>query len=93
MHPTTISAAEFQLAYDHFNAKLFDAQLPQCLITLQRTSNCMGYFSHKRFVSDQGTTDEIAMNPEFFAGNPMQETLQTQVHEMTHLWQYHLMHA
>ena len=87
--PTIITAAEFQLAYDHFNASLFDAQLPPCLITLQRTISCMGYFFHKRFVSEQGTTDEIAMNPEFFACNPMQETLQTLVHEMTHLWQYH----
>lgn len=89
MQPTLITANEFQLAYDHFNATLFGGELPQCLITLQRTTNCMGYFSHKRFVSDAGTTDEIAMNPEFFASNPMQETLQTLVHEMTHLWQYH----
>jgi hypothetical protein len=89
MQPTTITAAEFQLAYDHFNARLFDAQLPQCLITLQRSLSCMGYFSYQRFVSAQGMTDEIAMNPEFFANNPIQETLQTLVHEMTHLWQYH----
>ena len=28
-------------------------------------------------------------NPEYFAANPIGEVLQTLVHEMVHLWQYH----
>ena len=89
MHPTLTSAQEFQTAYDHYNVVLFNSELPQCLITLQRVTNCLGYFSSKKFVADAGATDEIAMNPEFFTGNPIIQTLQTLVHEMVHLWQYH----
>jgi len=89
MQPTIASAHEFQTAYDHYNVVLFNSQLPQCLITLQRVTNCLGYFSSKKFVAEAGVTDEIAMNPEFFTGNPIIQTLQTLVHEMVHLWQYH----
>jgi predicted SprT family Zn-dependent metalloprotease len=63
---------------------------PSCLITLQREKRTFGYFSAARFASlDGSTTDEIAMNPTYFAVVPIIETLQTQVHEMTHLWQHH----
>ncbi len=90
MTPTLTTAQEFQAAYDHFNRRLFNGELPACLITLQRTINCMGYYFFERFVRADGQrTDEIAMNPEFFAGRPILETLQTLVHEMAHMWQYH----
>lgn len=51
----------------------------------------MGYFSSKRFVRlhDGHQTDEIAINPAYFAVVPMIEVLQTLVHEMVHLWQQH----
>lgn len=88
--PTTQSYAELQLAFDHFNAELFEGSLPQCLITLQREKKSFGYYSHKRFASLDGlTTDEIALNPSYFAVVPLVETMQTLVHEMTHLWQAH----
>lgn len=88
--PTRETYAELQLAYDHFNAALFDGQLPQCLITLQREKRTFGYFSAARFASLDGqTTDEIALNPAYFAVVPLVETMQTVVHEMTHLWQEH----
>ena len=88
--PTRETYAELQLAYDHFNAALFDGQLPQCLITLQREKRTVGYFSAARFASLDGqTTDEIALNPAYFAVVPIVETMQTVVHEMTHLWQEH----
>lgn len=88
--PTHETYRELQHAYDHFNERLFDGQLPSCLITLQREKRTFGYFSAARFVSDDGsTTDEIAMNPSYFAAMPIIETMQTLVHEMTHLWQRH----
>lgn len=88
--PTLEAYSELQQAYDHYNVALFEDQLPQCLITMQRQANCMGYFSRKRFVRVDGqTTDEIALNPENLASHPITETLQTLVHEMVHLWQYH----
>ena len=90
MAPTQETYNELQMAYDHFNERLFEGQLPSCLITLQREKRTFGYFSAARFASVDGTTtDEIAMNPTYFAVVPIIETLQTQVHEMTHLWQHH----
>ena len=88
--PTRETYAELQHAYEHFNQRLFGDTLPQCLITLQREKRTCGYFSAARFASLDGrTTDEIALNPTYFAAVPIIETLQTLVHEMTHLWQHH----
>jgi hypothetical protein len=91
MRPTDDTYSELQQAYDHFNAELFDGQLPACLITLQREKKSYGYFSAQRFVrrEDGVKTDEIAMNPAYFAVCPVLEVMQTLVHEMVHLWQQH----
>lgn len=89
--PTMQAYGELQQAYDHFNAALFDGALPFCLITMQREKRTYGYFSSKRFVHrhDKQMTDEIAINPSYFAVVPLLEVLQTVVHEMVHLWQFH----
>ncbi len=88
--PTETAYAELQLAYDHYNDYLFDGRLPPCLITLQREKRTMGYFSSKRFVhADRQVTDEIAMNPEYFAVVPLIEVMQTLCHEACHLFQAH----
>lgn len=88
--PTEQTYAELQQAYRHFNQRLFADELPGCLITLQREKRTCGYFSAKRFASLDGQlTDEIALNPSFFAVVPLAETMQTLVHEMCHLWQHH----
>ena len=90
MKPTAKTYSELQLAYDTFNAKLFDSALPECLITLQREKRAFGYFSAERFANLSGDkTDEIALNPSYFAVVPLVEIMQTLVHEMTHLWQHH----
>lgn len=86
--PTPQAYAELQLAYDHFNDTLFGGQLPGCLITLQREKRTCGYFSRNRFANLDGQlTDEIALNPCYFAVVPLVETMQTLVHEMVHQWQ------
>lgn len=91
MKPTAETYNELQLAYDTFNAKLFDGLLPECLITLQRENRTYGYFSSERFANRHGAkTDEIALNPSYFAVVPLIETMQTLAHEMAHLWQFHL---
>ncbi|MFG0675521.1 SprT-like domain-containing protein [Delftia sp. WSY_7] len=88
--PTRAAYSELQQAYEHFNEHLFADTLPYCLITLQREKRTCGYFSAARFASlDGSTTDEIALNPAYFAAVPIIETLQTLVHEMAHLWQHH----
>lgn len=90
MKPTSETYAELQRAYEYFNDKLFDATLPECLITLQREKNTFGYFSADRFVSkEQGKTDEIAMNPTYFSIRTIEQTLSTLAHEISHLWQQH----
>ncbi len=89
-HPTDTTYRELQTAYDHFNADLFDGQLPPCLITLQREKKTYGYFSSERFEHrDKTITDEIALNPAFFGVRSIEESLSTLVHEMVHLWQAH----
>lgn len=90
LRPTEEAYAELQQAYDFYNSELFGGQLPHCLITFQRQKKTFGYFSKNRFGRRDGTkTDEIALNPEYFAVVPVIEVLQTMVHEMTHLWQEH----
>lgn len=88
--PTDEAYHELQLAYDYFNTRIFEGDLPPCLITLQREANTYGYFSRERFVRRDGKlTDEIAMNPRYFARTDVTEIMQTLVHEMIHLWQFH----
>lgn len=88
--PTEEAYAELQQAYDFYNTQLFDGALPPCLITFQRQKATFGYFHRNRFVNLDGTTtDEIALNPGYFAVVPLVEVLQTIVHEMTHQWQDH----
>lgn len=88
--PTLTTYSAFQRAFDHFNAELFDGRLPPCLITLRGGKKCYGYFSPKRFAHAQdGTTDEIAMNPAQLLTRPLADVLSTLVHEMTHLEHEH----
>ena len=87
-NPTKETYGEFQQAYDFFNRRLFENRLPSCLITLQRKNRAYGYFSGDRWKSGRAKTDEIAINPDFFAEG-IEETLSTLVHEMVHLWQHH----
>lgn len=88
--PTTQFYEALQKAYDAFNHALFEGQLDNSLITLQRRANTFGYMSYNRFISigdNQTFTHELALNPEYFGVKPLVEILQTMVHEMCHLWQ------
>lgn len=88
--PTQTIYTAIERGYGHFNMHLFDGQLPDCLITLQRKAKAMGYVSPDRWVNERGQhTDELAVNPEYFLGRPLLEVCQTLVHEMCHIWQYH----
>lgn len=90
MRPTQEAYEELQQAYDWFNKTLFGGTLPPCLITLQRNKRTFGFFYGSRFVNRQSLkTDEIAINPAFFAVRSAEDVLSTLVHEMVHLWQYH----
>ena len=87
--PTQEIYKHLEVAFQHFNDRLFDSKLPVCLLTVQREKNTMGYFSPLRWSNRNGTnTHEIAVNPLFFAGYPLIEIFQTIVHEQCHLWQF-----
>ncbi|UOO85719.1 SprT-like domain-containing protein [Neisseria arctica] len=90
MKPTMQMYTFIQDAYDFFNDRLFAGQLPACLLTLQRDSSVMGYFSNNRWQKgkDEETVHEIALNPQYFITHRPLELMQTLVHEMVHLWQH-----
>ncbi len=81
---------EFQTCFDFLNDRLFDKQLPPCLITLQRQPRSKGYYSPRRFKSKTGEfTDEIALNPDLFGVFSSEEVISTLAHEMVHMWHEH----
>lgn len=86
--PTEESYSPFQEAYAFFNERLFDGELPVCLITFQRQKRIMGYVSLERWVNNRNEyIHELAINPEYFANYPIIEICQTLCHEMVHIWQ------
>jgi predicted SprT family Zn-dependent metalloprotease len=88
--PTPQAYQELQDAYRFLNERLFSDRLPNCLITLQRRARTYGYFCFRRFENRSGNrTDEIALNPVYFAAHTESGILSTLVHEMVHLQQYH----
>lgn len=90
-----ITAKEYgnlDMAYQHFNSTLFDGELPDCIITLNRKKGTRGYFHYKKFISrdeSKRLVSEIALNPDEFIDRSNTEILSTLVHEMVHLWQYY----
>lgn len=54
----SITEAEYealQMAYDFFNAELFNGSLPNVLVTLQRKARTRGYFAPERFTVHEMT--------------------------------------
>jgi predicted SprT family Zn-dependent metalloprotease len=91
LDPTKTTYLSLVQAYDLLNRTLFDGKLPPCLVTLQRKSNCGGYFAGSRFKTRDGKTftDEIALNPSHFESADTRFILSILAHEMVHLQQYH----
>jgi hypothetical protein len=81
-----------QHAYNWFNRSLFDNQLPDVLVTLQRSKVAYGYFWARQYENREDDTqilDEIALNPESMKERTDTQILSTLVHEMVHCWQQH----
>jgi hypothetical protein len=88
LKPTTELYAELQEIFDFFNQKLFTGELPNCLISLQRSKGAAGYFAYSSWENEKGKKiDEIALNPNGFKDKDLQTILSTFIHEMCHLWQ------
>lgn len=85
---TTQQYGAFQQAYDFFNKKLFNNELPNVLITMNRHAKSLGYFAPEKFGArqDEGTVHELSMNPDHF-GRTDEAILSTLAHEMAHVWQ------
>ena len=47
--PTRRNYGAFGKAYDFFNQCLFEAELPRCIITMQRRRGTYGYFAPDRW--------------------------------------------
>lgn len=86
--PAIQAYAELQQAYDYFNEELFDSELPNLILTMQRGKNTFGYFAPERFVG-KSQLSELAMNPDYFGCRSLADTLSTLVHEMCHVWQFY----
>ncbi len=90
-NPTSDFYTFFQFVYDFYNEKLYNNELPNCMFIVTRKKNTFGYFIPERWQNNQKTkSDEIAINPLMFGQYQLPEILKTVVHEMCHLWQYHL---
>ena len=88
LKPTTELYAELQEIFDFFNQKLFIGELPNCLISLQRSKGAAGYFAYSSWENEKGKKiDEIALNPSGFKDKYLKTILSTFIHEMCHLWQ------
>jgi hypothetical protein len=89
--PTEQTYDPLVAAFRFFNHRLFAGVLPDCLITLQRKANTLGYFSPGKFAAIDGDAlvDEIALNPMAFRGCTPKDVASTLAHEMAHAWQHH----
>jgi predicted SprT family Zn-dependent metalloprotease len=94
--PTVSSYDIWEKAFDFYNRALFERTLGQKLdpviFTFTRKSRMMGMASKQRWISNDGQDrliDEISLNPAYFQGQNVVEVLQTLVHEMVHIWQFH----
>jgi ribosomal protein S27AE len=85
--PTPEAYSDWQDAIDYFNARLFDGQLPDCIITLTRRNGAGGYFKTNAFERVSGAVShEIAMNPAYLQMLGDRFALSVLVHELCHLW-------
>jgi hypothetical protein len=86
LSPTEEAYGSFYEAYRIFNTALFEDDLPDCLIIMQRSKRSYGYFAGERFRHRRGSeiVDEIALNPRTFIDRTDREIVSTLVHEMVH---------
>jgi predicted SprT family Zn-dependent metalloprotease len=86
--PTRDQWGAYAGAFDYFNAALFDGELSRCILNFDRRARrAAGFFAPERWERSAGRTHEISLNPDVLKA-PVEHTMSTLVHEMTHLWQH-----
>lgn len=78
-----------RFTYFYVGIRVFDAQLPKVIFTVQRQKGMLGYFAPERWSSVEGEhCHEIAINPAHLGQCRIIEVLQTLAHETAHCWQF-----
>ncbi len=76
--PTKETYDGFQQTYEVLNIGLFNSELPNCLITLQRRKRTYGFFTGGQFGRKNGmAADEIALNPAHFRERAIENVFAT----------------
>lgn len=85
--PTEQSHGELDKAYAHFNERLFDNELPPCMIRMQSTRATRSLFDPNRFVTRELQIAHcIDINPQIFASSTVKQVLGVLVSEMAQVW-------
>ena len=88
--PTEQQFKSLNGAYKYFNHKLFNNELPGCILNFSRLRGTHGFLAPerwKRIDEDNFGTHEISLTPTTLYRTPL-EIFSTLVHEMVHLWQW-----
>ncbi len=88
--PTEQQFKSLNGAYKYFNRKLFNNQLPGCILNFSRLRGTHGFLAPerwKRVGEKEFGTHEISLTPATLYRTPI-EIFSTLVHEMCHLWQW-----
>lgn len=77
----------FEDLFNYYNSVLFDGELQEVMINMNRKKKSMGSFAPQRWkaVNNDEPVHEISLNPDYLDG-PTIEWHSTLVHEMVHLW-------
>jgi predicted SprT family Zn-dependent metalloprotease len=85
--PTVAQTSSYQSLFDFFNARLFNGELPHCVLNFSRAAKSYGFFVADIWSSSGDRAAEISLNPDHLDRKP-KESLSTLVHEMCHLWEH-----
>jgi hypothetical protein len=88
--PSLDMSEDLQAIYEHFNKRLFEFRLPNCMITLKPYKGSGGYFSIGSYDRRDGKkSDEITINPLLYCADNPKDFLAIFVHQMVHIDQHH----
>jgi hypothetical protein len=91
-HPNLELWGSYQLAFEHFNERLFEKELPECILTFGCRGLSNGIFKAKAWSREEGplhqpkTYHEISLNPKLLKRTD-DLIFQWLVRLMVHLWQ------